>query len=184
MRWTILVDHTASTTISTNCSGTLLVRDDVQFSGSTQRILNSELSCAWDVAETVDSLLLYLGKNAITDTRYFWEPDLNHVGEHASILFTPRMLRPLIDAAVYRVTQIPKQAHRETVQHNLPIACRVLDARPRAYAERSTGAYFKLRHYGPVRSVDSRPARPRRINALFATLFNNIRRRNIVVSGA
>ena len=51
-----------------------------------------------DVAETVDSLLHYLGGNAITDTRYFWEPDRNHVGEHASILFAPRMLRPMIYA--------------------------------------------------------------------------------------
>ena len=59
-------------------------------------ILNSEADWAWDVAETADSLLRYLGNNAITDTRYFWEPYRNHVGEHASILFAPRMLRPLI----------------------------------------------------------------------------------------
>ena len=61
-------------------------------------ILNSEADWAWDVAETVDSLLHYLGENAITDTRYFWEPDRHHVGEHASILFAPQMLRPLIHA--------------------------------------------------------------------------------------
>ena len=61
-------------------------------------ILNSEVAQAWDVVETVDSLLDYLGENAITDTRYFWEPDRNHVGEHASILFAPKILRPLIYA--------------------------------------------------------------------------------------
>ena len=61
-------------------------------------ILNSEVDWTWDVAETVDSLLVYLGENAITDTRYFWEPNRNHVGEHASILFAPGMLRPLIYA--------------------------------------------------------------------------------------
>ena len=61
-------------------------------------ILNSEVAWAWDVAETADSLLRYLGRSAITDTRYFWEPDRTHVGEHASILFAPKMLRPLIYA--------------------------------------------------------------------------------------
>ena len=61
-------------------------------------ILNSRQSWAWDVAETVDSLLTYLGQNPITDTRYFWETDRNHVGEHASILFVPEMLYPLIYA--------------------------------------------------------------------------------------
>ena len=60
------------------------------------KILNSEW--AWDVAETVDSFLLYLGRNAITDTRYFWEPGRNHVGEEKATLFSPRMLRPLIYA--------------------------------------------------------------------------------------
>ena len=39
-------------------------------------ILNSEVESAWDVAETAESLLSYLGENALTDTRYFWEPDL------------------------------------------------------------------------------------------------------------
>ena len=61
-------------------------------------ILNSEAEWAWDVAGSVDSLLRYLGENAITDTRYFWEPDRNHVGDDASILIAPQMLRPLIYA--------------------------------------------------------------------------------------
>ena len=70
-------------------------------------ILNSQESWAWDVAETVDSLLRYLGENAITDTRYFWEPDRNHVDESASILFAPRMLRPLIYALVIVLHNYP-----------------------------------------------------------------------------
>ena len=61
-------------------------------------ILNSREASAWDVAETADSLLRYLGDNAITDTRYFWEPGRDHVGKDASILFAPNMLYPLIYA--------------------------------------------------------------------------------------
>ena len=57
------------------------------------KILNSEWPWAWDVAETVDSLLTYLGRNAITDTRYFWESSRSHVGEEALILFAARMLQ-------------------------------------------------------------------------------------------
>lgn len=62
------------------------------------RILHSEADSAWDIAKTADSLLRYLGKNAITDTRYFWESGRTHVATHASILFAPNMLRPLIYA--------------------------------------------------------------------------------------
>ena len=36
------------------------------------KILNSTMASALDVAETVDSLLRYLGQNAITASRYFW----------------------------------------------------------------------------------------------------------------
>ena len=38
------------------------------------KILNSRMDWAWDIAQSADSLLQYLGTNAITDTRYFWEP--------------------------------------------------------------------------------------------------------------
>ena len=61
-------------------------------------LLNSEFERAWDVAKTADSLLKYLGRNAITDTRYYWEPNRSHLAEHASILFSPGMLRPLLYA--------------------------------------------------------------------------------------
>ena len=61
-------------------------------------LLNTAKDTAWDVAETVDSLLRYLGKNAITDTRYILEPGLHHAVEGASITVDPEMLRPLIYA--------------------------------------------------------------------------------------
>ena len=72
-------------------------------------LLNSEFDWAWDVAATVDSLLYYLGSNAITDTRYFWEPDRSHVAGHASILMSPRMLRPLIYALFIVLHNYPTQ---------------------------------------------------------------------------
>ena len=77
------------------------------------KILNSEWPWAWDIADTVDSLLTYLGKNAITDTRYFWEPDRNHVGEVASILFAPRMLDPLIYAIFIVLHNYPSKLIRK-----------------------------------------------------------------------
>ena len=40
----------------------------------------------------------YLGDNPITDTRYYRESGRTHVAEHASILFAPKMLRPLVYA--------------------------------------------------------------------------------------
>ena len=61
-----------------------------------KELLNSTSEWAWDVAESADSLLRYLGNNAITDTRYFWEEGRNHLAEHASILISPRMLYPLV----------------------------------------------------------------------------------------
>ena len=74
-----------------------------------KEILNSEADWTWDIAETADSLLRYLGENAITDTRYFWEPDRNHVGEDASILIAPRMLRPLIYALFIVLHKYPSK---------------------------------------------------------------------------
>ena len=63
-----------------------------------KEIINSQFEWAWDVAETVSSLLEYLGANAITDSRYFWEPDSVHLAPYASIPIAPRMLNPLIYA--------------------------------------------------------------------------------------
>ena len=87
------------------------------------KILNNEWPWAWDVAETVDSLLTYLGRNAITDTRYFWEPGRNHVGEASSILLAPRMLDPLIYALFTVLHNYPSKPIRKRLRHDLPIAC-------------------------------------------------------------
>ena len=72
-------------------------------------ILNSDTNWTWDVAKTADSLLRYLGESAITDTRYFWEPDRTHVGESASILFSPRMIHPLIYALFIELHNYPSK---------------------------------------------------------------------------
>ena len=74
-----------------------------------REILNSEQDWAWDVAETADSFLHYLGGNAITDTRYFWEPGRSHLAEHASIMIAPGMLRPLIYALFIELHNYPTQ---------------------------------------------------------------------------
>lgn len=69
-------------------------------------ILNSELDWTWDIAETVDSFLQYFGRNAITDTRYFWEPDRTH-HEYAASLFVPEILHPLIGALLIVLHNYP-----------------------------------------------------------------------------
>ena len=74
-----------------------------------RELLQSEFEWAWDIAETAESLLSYLGAKAITDTRYFWEPGRQHLAEHASILFSPRMLRPLIYALFITLHGYPSQ---------------------------------------------------------------------------
>ena len=84
------------------------------------KILNSEWPWAWDAAETVDSFLLYLGRNAITDTRYFWEPGRNHVGEAASILLAPRMLDPLIYALFTVLHNYPSKPIRKRYDTTFP----------------------------------------------------------------
>ena len=77
------------------------------------KILNSTMASALDVAETVESLLRYLGQNAITDTRYFWEPDRSHVGEHASILFAPELISPLIYALFIVLHNYPSKPSKK-----------------------------------------------------------------------
>ena len=74
-----------------------------------RQILNSRTEWTWDVARSVDSLLRYLGKNAITDTRYFWEPGRNHVAEHASILIMPETIHSLIYALFIVLHDYPSQ---------------------------------------------------------------------------
>ena len=73
------------------------------------KILNSTMASALDVAETVDSLLCCLGENAITDTRYFWEPSRSHISEQASILFAPDLINPLINALFIVLHNYPSE---------------------------------------------------------------------------
>ena len=63
-----------------------------------KELLNSYQEWSWDVAKSADSLLRYLGKTAITDTRYFWEPNRTHLGKHASILIMPDAIYCLLYA--------------------------------------------------------------------------------------
>ena len=74
-----------------------------------KELLHGEVEWTWDVAITAESLLRYLGANAITDTRYFWEPDRTHIGEHVSILIAPRLLRPLLYALFIVLHEYPSQ---------------------------------------------------------------------------
>ena len=71
-------------------------------------LLNSVRDWTWDVGETVDSLLRFLGQNAITDTRYFWEPGRTHIAGR-SILFEPSMIIPLIHALFIVLHNCPSE---------------------------------------------------------------------------
>ena len=77
------------------------------------KILNSTMASAFDVAETVDSLLRYWGQDAITDTRYFWEPSRTHISEQASILFAPDMISPLIYALFIALHNYPSKPSKK-----------------------------------------------------------------------
>ena len=77
-------------------------------------LLNSEFDWAWDVAETVDSILEYMGNNAITDTRYFWEEGRSHAADHASILISPRMPDRWSST-------LHREPAREAVRHDLEV---------------------------------------------------------------
>ena len=70
-------------------------------------LLNSQFEWAWDVAESAESLLGYLGKNPITGTRYFWEDYHSHGVGDASLLFAPAMLGPMIYALLIVLHNYP-----------------------------------------------------------------------------
>ena len=74
-------------------------------------ILNSLMESAWDIAKSVESLLQYLGPNPIKDTRYFWEPNRNHVHifEHTSILIMPETIHCLIYALFIALHNYPNK---------------------------------------------------------------------------
>ena len=72
-------------------------------------ILTSRKQQTWDVARSAESLLQYLGKNPITDTRYFWEPDRHHFVEHASILVIPNEIHTLLFALFIVLHNYPSE---------------------------------------------------------------------------
>ena len=76
-------------------------------------ILNSNTQWTWDVAKSADSFLWYLGKNAITDTRYFWEQDRTHIADHASILIMPDKIRNLVYALFITLHNYPSKPIRK-----------------------------------------------------------------------
>ena len=59
------------------------------------QILRSYAGTAWDVAESVDSLLAYLGPDPFNDSRYFWEADRP---EDSPLLFMGETVRTLVYA--------------------------------------------------------------------------------------
>ena len=63
-------------------------------------LVRARLEWTWEEARTVKQLLQYLGVNAITDTRYFWEPSPHRPRyvEGASIMMLPECLRNLVGA--------------------------------------------------------------------------------------
>ena len=72
-----------------------------------KQVLNSRTEQTWDVAQSVDSLLQYLGRDAITDTRYFWEPSRTHAADHASIVIMPNTLHCLVYALFITLHEYP-----------------------------------------------------------------------------
>ena len=66
-----------------------------------KRILNSRVEWTWDVFRTVESFLTFLGRNPITETRYYW--DKNGVSNTLGVrgfqgLMAPNDFGPLIYA--------------------------------------------------------------------------------------
>ena len=75
-----------------------------------KKLLNSNTKHTFDVFMTAEAFLKYLGKNAITATRYFWQPTPGrYLADHASILFTPRDLYNLIYALFIELHNYPSK---------------------------------------------------------------------------
>ena len=74
-----------------------------------KQILNSRTKQTWDVVKSVDSFLRYLERDPFTDTRYFWEPNRNHVADHASIIIMPQDIHSLIYALFIVLHKYPSQ---------------------------------------------------------------------------
>ena len=75
-----------------------------------KKLLNSNTKHTWDVFMTVEEFLKYFGNNAITATRYFWQPNRgSYLAEHASILFSPQNLYNLIYALFIELHNYPRK---------------------------------------------------------------------------
>ena len=66
------------------------------------KILRSCVRSTWEYARTVESLLRYLGHNAITDTRYYWEK------RKTPVELSPGPLFPLVDALFMELHGYPQ----------------------------------------------------------------------------
>ena len=75
-----------------------------------REILSSREKETWDFARSVETFLQYLGDDAITDSRYFWERP--HTAE-ISILFFPDKLYSLIYALFIELHNYPQQGSIE-----------------------------------------------------------------------
>ena len=75
--------------------------------GMYRTLLNSNTEWTWDIAESVESLLTYMGKTAFTDTRYFWDSKRTHVVRHASILMMPETVVNLVYALFVSLHRYP-----------------------------------------------------------------------------
>ena len=65
-----------------------------------KRILNAEVEWTWDVYETVESFLKFIGKNPIVATRYPWQ-------QKSGTLYSPASYRSLIYALFIALHQYP-----------------------------------------------------------------------------
>ncbi len=71
-----------------------------------QELLNNSHESTWDFAKTAESLLHYLGKNPITDSRYFWKRP--HT-KNRSIIFDPDILTSLVWALFIALHDYPQK---------------------------------------------------------------------------
>lgn len=74
-----------------------------------RELVNSNTEWDWDIAESVEALLNYLGKSAFTDTRYFWDPRRTHTAPDVSILVMPDTLRNLLYALFISLHNYPSE---------------------------------------------------------------------------
>ena len=72
-------------------------------------LLNSSKEWEWDIADSVESLLKYLGKTAFTDTRYFWDPGRTHIASFSSILVMPNTIGNLLYALFISLHGYPSE---------------------------------------------------------------------------